>query len=224
MPAVGGPCWGAWASPTAARSTRPPGSTSPISIPTRSCSGSGGTPRRWRPGAPSPTRWSWRPSAPTANPMPASCSSGAPTSGGSRSSPTSARRRLASWPPTRRASLTFGWLELHRQVRIRGSAETHRTRRGRRLLRDPAAGEPDRLVGVVGAEPTAGRPGHARGSRRRRRRALRRHGGDPTPASGPAPASCPRRSRCGRAARAACTTASSTAARPTGWAIERLWP
>ena len=87
-------------------------------------------------------------------------------------------RQLAANP---RASLTFGWLELHRQVRIRGSAETDRTRRGRRLLRDPAAGEPDRLVGVVGAEPTAGRPGHARGSRRRRRRALRRHGGDPTP-------------------------------------------
>ena len=79
----------------------------------------------------------------------------------------------ASWPPTPQASLTFGWLELHRQVRVRGRVEpvdaarpTPTSRRG------PGAARSGR--GRRRQSSRAGRPGRAGGQGRRRRGALRR--------------------------------------------------
>ena len=62
-----------------------------------------------------------------------------------------------------RASLLFWWDRLHRQVRIEGAVEPVDGGRGRRLLRQPAARQPDRRHRLA-AEP---------GDRRPRRRSRR---------------------------------------------------
>ena len=47
------------------------------------------------------------------------------------------------------AGAAFGWLELHRQVRIRGAVERVSRRRGRRLLRVAAARVAARSLGLA---------------------------------------------------------------------------
>ena len=122
-----------------------------------------------------------------------------------------ARPRPASWRRVPWAAATFVWLELHRQVRLRGSVEP------------VAAGEADAYYASrprssrIGAwaspqSQRAGRPGGARGRGRRGRGPLPRRRGPPPPLLGRPAHRSRRRSSSGRAGRAASTTASATAA------------
>ena len=71
------------------------------------------------------------------------------------------------------ASAVFSWLDLHRQVRVRGRVERLDAESSDAYFASAAAPEPDRGVGVA---PERGdrRPGRARAPRRRRRGAVRR--------------------------------------------------
>ena len=71
-------------------------------------------------------------------------------------------RELAGNP---RASLLFWWDRLHRQVRIEGTVEPVDGGRGRRLLRQPAARQPDRRHRLA-AEPGDRGPRRAGGAGR----------------------------------------------------------
>ena len=62
------------------------------------------------------------------------------------------------------AAAAFGWLQLHRQVRVRGQRRARLGRRGRRLLRLAPARVADRRVGLA-AEPADRRPRRARRAR-----------------------------------------------------------
>ena len=70
------------------------------------------------------------------------------------------------------AALVLFWREFDRQVRVRGPVERVGAERGRRVLREPRPGEPDRRLGEP-AEPPPGRPRRARRGGRAGRRALR---------------------------------------------------
>ena len=129
-----------------------------------------------------------------------------------RSTPTTRAPKSRQLDANPRGAGVFTWLDLHRQVRVRGPMSSASRRRERRLLRLAAARQPDRRVGVAAERrcspiaPTSTRAiaavdARVRGSRRRRARR-----------SGAAGASASTRSSSGRAARAASTTASATAA------------
>ena len=177
---------------------------------TRSRSGGSGTTRPWPPGRSSPTpcpspRWPT-----TAAPTRGSCWPAASTGGGSSSSPTRLGQGRSSWRRDPGRAATFAWLELHRQVRLRGPSS--RWRPGRPTPTSPAA---------------PARPASGRGPRRSRRVLTDRAELDAAVAAAearfagrrrPPPALLGwlahrprRRSSSGRAGRAASTTASATA-------------
>ena len=110
------------------------------------------------------------PPPPTAGPTPASCSSAASTSGASSSTPTTTARRARQVSDNPRGAGVFAWLDLHRQVRVRGPMERGQRRGERRLLRLATAGQPGRRVGLA-AERGPRRPCRPRSSDRRHRAA-----------------------------------------------------
>ena len=112
-----------------------------------------------------------------------------------------------------KAAMCFHWKSLRRQVRDARAGRGRQRRRGRRLLRDAAARQPHRRLGVE-TVAAAGKPLRAgEGGRRIHARATRsaRFRGRST---GRVSASCRRRSSSGTTARSACTTASSFRAMP----------
>ena len=104
----------------------------------------------------SPRPSAWRLSTPTVAPTRAWSCSRASAPRASASSPTRARRRAPSSRPLPSAALVFYWRELDRQVRVRGPVERVGADGGRRVLRLPRPGEPDRRLGEP-AEPAPGR-------------------------------------------------------------------
>ncbi len=201
-------------SPAAGASTRAQASISRISTPIPCASGSGGTTRPSPPASPSRTRWRSRRSARTACPTCASCSCAASTSAASPSTPTSTSAKARQLEAHPAAAAAFGWLQLHRQVRVRGPVERVSDAEADAYFASRPRGSRDRRLGLA-AEPGADRrPRRARCARARADRvALPRRGRAPARSSGAASASCPPRSSSGRAGRAGCTIACATAAR-----------
>ena len=120
---------------------------------------------------------------------PAWCCSRASMPRASSSTPTWRAARRSELAGNPRASLLFWWDRLHRQVRIEGTVEPGRRGRGRRLLRQPAARQPDRRHRLA-AEPGDRRPRRAGGAGR--------GAGRPPPRGRAAAAPLGRLPRCGR--------------------------
>ena len=120
------------------------------------------------------------------------------------------------------AALVFGWLELHRQVRVRGPVEALAPRRS----------TPTSSAGPARAGWRRGRRPSRRSSPTGRRcwrpwrrsrpaspaRTCRRHRGSA------ATGWCPTRSSSGRAVPAGCTTGSASGGDGAAWAVDRLSP
>ena len=110
------------------------------------------------------------------------------------------------------AAAAFGWLQLHRQVRLRGTVERVTEAESDAYFASRPRGS---RIGAWASPQSDGdrRPRRARRARARGRRALRRRWTCRGPSSGAASASCPPRSSSGRAGRAASTTGSAIAGR-----------
>ena len=118
-------------------------------------------------------------------------------------------RELAVHPA---ATMVFHWKSLNRQVRVRGDVERVTDAEADAYFATRAAG-PDRRLGEQ-AVVAAGKPPRLRESGRALRRQIRHRRGAAAAATGRATGSCRCASSSGTTGRSACTTASSSSARP----------
>ncbi len=121
------------------------------------------------------------------------------------------------------AAAVFGWLQLHRQVRVRGSVERVDDAESDAYFASRPRGS--RIGAWASPQSSAHRrPRRARCARARDRRALPGRRRAAARSTGAASASRPPRSSSGRAGRAGCTIACAIAAQGDAWTIERLAP
>ena len=115
------------------------------------------------------------------------------------------------------AALTFGWLQVHRSVRVEGTAERLPERRERRLLRRRARA---RRASARGRRRRARSSPRARSSSARSRpsSSASRAPRSRAPRTGAASSCAPSASSCGRGAPGACTIACATSAPATAGA------
>ena len=162
-------------------------------------------------------------SAPTARRTCASCSCAASTSAVSRSTPTSSSAKALQLDAHPVAAAAFGWLELHRQVRVRGSVERVSDADADAYFASRPRGSRIGAWASPQSRVIAGRD-ELDALVQRDRRALPGRRTSRGPGTGAASASRPARSSSGRAGRAGSTIACATAARAAAWVIERLAP